>query len=80
MNSHAKSGIRLKAANYPLGGNSASAELSFEPAIEIAGEESDNYCAKFRFYPRDRVLKLLLWSCADRGFRLQLVWNSGAVH
>jgi len=30
-----------------------SADLSFKPALEIAGEEGDNYRAKFRFYPRD---------------------------
>jgi len=48
MNPQAKSGIRLKATNHPLGDKPASAELSFEPAISIAGEEGDNYRAKFR--------------------------------
>jgi len=34
--------------NYPWGSKGASAGLSFEHAIEIAGEEGDNYRAKFR--------------------------------
>jgi len=51
MNSQAKSGIRLKATNHALGDKSASAELSFEPAISIAGEEGNNYRAKSRYYP-----------------------------
>jgi len=50
MNSQAKSGIRLKATNHALGDKPASAELSFEPVISIAGEEGGNYHAKFRFY------------------------------
>jgi len=38
-----------------LGDKPASAELSFEPAISIAGKEGDNYRAKFRFHEHERT-------------------------